>query len=76
VFVEFAPIDGDSRGIAIRVRDQGTGFDPATLADPQTPENLTRPSGRGIFLTRTFIDELTLQRAAEDQRWGSASSAP
>ena len=65
VFVEFAPIDADSQGIAIRVRDQGTGFDPATLADPQTPENLTKPSGRGILLIRTFMDEMTLQRAAE-----------
>jgi serine/threonine-protein kinase RsbW len=65
VFVEFSPIDGNSRGIAIRVRDQGPGFDPETLRDPLTPENLLKSSGRGIFLIRTFMDEMTLQRAAE-----------
>jgi serine/threonine-protein kinase RsbW len=54
VFIEFAPIDGDPQGIAISVRDQGPGFDPATLADPLTPENLMKPSGRRIFLIRTF----------------------
>lgn len=65
VFVEFSPIDGNSRGIAIRVRDQGPGFDPATLADPLAPQNLLKSNGRGIFLIRTFMDEMTLQRAAE-----------
>jgi len=65
VFVEFARIDGDPQGVVIRVRDQGPGFDPATLADPLTPENLTKPSGRGILLIRTLMDEVTLQRAAE-----------
>ena len=65
VFVEFSPIDGNSRGIAVRVRDQGPGFDPGTLRDPLAPENLLKSSGRGIFLIRTFMDEMTLQRAAE-----------
>jgi serine/threonine-protein kinase RsbW len=65
VFVEFSAIDGDSGGIAIRVRDQGAGFDPATLPDPLAPENLLKSNYRGIFLIRTFMDEMTLQRAAE-----------
>ena len=65
VFIDFAPIDGDRQGIAIRVRDQGTGFDLTTLPDPLTPENLMKPRGRGIFLIRTLMDEMTLQRAAD-----------
>lgn len=65
VFIDFAPIDGDRQGIAIRVRDQGTGFDLSTLPDPMTPENLMKPRGRGIFLIRKLMDEMTLQRAAE-----------
>ena len=64
VFIEFAPIDGDRQGIAIRVRDQGAGFD-LTLSDPQTPENLMKPRGRGLFLIRALMDEMTLQRATE-----------
>ena len=34
------------------------GLDPATLPDPLAPENLLKQSGRGIFLIRTFMDEV------------------
>jgi serine/threonine-protein kinase RsbW len=66
VFVEFqsAQDGGDSR-LTICVRDQGEGFDPEALADPLEPENLLKPSGRGIFLIRNFMDEVMLQRSPE-----------
>jgi CheY-like chemotaxis protein len=41
------------------VRDEGPGFDPATLPDPLDPENLVKPHGRGIMLIRTFMDDVT-----------------
>jgi serine/threonine-protein kinase RsbW len=66
VHVEFTALEGVPHpGIAIRVRDEGCGFDPNVLADPRTPENLLKTSGRGIFLMRSFMDEMTFQRAAE-----------
>ena len=66
VYLEFTPLeDEDPPGIAIRVRDEGPGFDPATLPDCAAPENLLKCNGRGIFLIRSFMDELTLQRAPE-----------
>jgi serine/threonine-protein kinase RsbW len=65
VHVEMASLDEATPGVWIRVRDEGPGFDPATLPDPLAPENLLKPSGRGIFLIRSFMDELILQRAAE-----------
>src|SRR5574341_1542182 len=40
------------------VRDEGDGFDPAALPDPLDPDNLLRPSGRGIFLMRQLMDEV------------------
>ena len=40
------------------VRDDGNGFDPAKLADPRDPANLQKCSGRGLFLIRTFMDEV------------------
>jgi serine/threonine-protein kinase RsbW len=47
------------RGIlAITVRDHGPGFDPAGVADPLSPENLGRSSGRGLFYMRRFTDRL------------------
>ena len=65
VHVEFTPLDADAPGIAIRVRDEGAGFDPSTLADCLAPENILKSSGRGIFLIRSFMDEMVLQRAPE-----------
>ena len=66
VYVEFTPIDGDRpAGIQIRVRDEGPGFDPDALPDPLAPENMLKASGRGIFLIRSFMDELVLRRAPE-----------
>ena len=34
------------------------------LADLLAPENMLKSSGRGIFLIRSFMDEVELQRAS------------
>jgi serine/threonine-protein kinase RsbW len=66
VYVEFTPLsNSDQAGIAIRVRDEGPGFDPENIPDPLAPENVLKASGRGIFIIRTFMDEMVLQRAPE-----------
>jgi anti-sigma regulatory factor (Ser/Thr protein kinase) len=44
--------------IVITVRDPGTGFDPATVANPLDPVNLLKSSGRGIFLINGLMDEV------------------
>jgi serine/threonine-protein kinase RsbW len=48
--------------IAITIGDEGEGFDPNSLPDPTSPENLLRQSGRGILLIRAFMDEFDLHR--------------
>jgi CheY-like chemotaxis protein len=45
-------------GATFTISDEGPGFDPSTLPDPREPENLERPSGRGLLLMRTFLDEV------------------
>ena len=66
VHVEFTSLqDAGGPGLAVRVRDEGCGFDPATVADPLATENLLKASGRGIFLMRSFMDEMTFRQAAE-----------
>lgn len=40
------------------VIDEGPGFDPSTLPDPTDPQNLDKPSGRGLLLIQTFMDEV------------------
>jgi serine/threonine-protein kinase RsbW len=44
----------DPRRVLVIVEDEGEGFDPASVPDPTRPENLERPSGRGLFLMRTY----------------------
>lgn len=41
------------------IRDEGPGFDPHCLPDPTAPANLERVSGRGVFLMRTFMDDVS-----------------
>lgn len=41
------------------IADEGPGFNPANLPDPTDPANLERPTGRGILLMRTFMDDVT-----------------
>ncbi len=65
VFVEFHTTLGEVPEMLIRVRDQGKGFEPEEVADPLAPENLLKGSGRGIFLIRSFMDDVQLQRAPE-----------
>lgn len=42
----------------IAIRDEGDGFDPSIVPDPSEPANLEKLSGRGLFLIRTFLDEV------------------
>lgn len=44
--------------LVIKIADQGKGMDTADLPDPLAPENLLRGTGRGIFLIRSFMDEV------------------
>jgi serine/threonine-protein kinase RsbW len=50
--------------LVIRVEDEGEGFDPEEIADPLAPENLLKSSGRGIFLIRSFMDDVEVKRRA------------
>jgi len=49
---------GDS--IEIIVEDQGSGFKLDKIADPTDIANLLKPSGRGILIIRSFMDEVDL----------------
>ena len=47
--------------IALRVRDEGRGFDYQSLPDPTSPENLTKIGGRGVFLMHQLSDRVDFQ---------------
>jgi serine/threonine-protein kinase RsbW len=50
--------ENTGKSLVVKVSDQGKGLDPDTLPDPLAPENLLRGTGRGIFLIRSFMDEV------------------
>ena len=53
-----ASFENTGKSLVITVTDQGEGLDPAKIPDPLAPENLLRGTGRGIFLMRSFLDEV------------------
>ena len=44
--------------IAFTVSDEGTGFDYINLPDPTDPENIEKPTGRGVFLMKHLADQI------------------
>jgi serine/threonine-protein kinase RsbW len=60
VFVECrCYMDGE---VAITVRDEGQGFESSTVPDPTTPENRLFTQGRGIYLMKTLMDEVSFEK--------------
>ncbi len=51
--------------ISISVRDQGTGFRVSDIPNPLDADNLLKPSGRGIFYIRTFMDEVEFRTLSQ-----------
>lgn len=49
-----------SENLVITIRDQGPGLDVDKIPNPLAPENLLKSSGRGIFLMRSFMDEVEI----------------
>ena len=44
--------------ISFVITDQGKGFDYYNLPDPTAPENLEKPTGRGVFLMKHLADQI------------------
>jgi CheY-like chemotaxis protein len=56
VFVDVRISHDEARFV---VRDEGRGFDLASLPDPEAPGALEGEKGRGLSLMRSFMDEMT-----------------
>lgn len=44
--------------LIVTVKDQGEGVDESKIPDPLNPDNLLKPGGRGIFLVKSFMDNV------------------
>ena len=51
----------EDRVLTVAVEDKGKGFDPDSLANPLEEENLLKENGRGIFLIRSLVDEVSFR---------------
>lgn len=51
-------LENTGSALVFIIADEGRGVNPDTLPDPLAPENLLRGTGRGIFLIRSFMDEV------------------
>ena len=67
VFVEFDGVAAADVARADRFASatRATASTPRRSPIPLAPENLLKSSGRGIFLIRSFMDDVQLQRAPE-----------
>jgi len=55
VFISLSLEDGM---IKFKIQDEGDGFNFHQLPDPTSPENISKPGGRGIFLMKHLSDEV------------------
>lgn len=73
VFVESrCYMDGE---VSIAVRDEGPGFNSSTVPDPTTPENRLFTHGRGIYLMKTLMDEVSFEQNGAIVRMRKKSNA-
>ncbi len=54
------------KGISLVVKDQGQGFDPNVVPNPLSSENLSADHGRGIWLMRVAMDEVSFERGGTE----------
>ena len=46
------------RGLVVKVKDQGIGFNPDCIPDPTSPDNIENLRGRGVFLMKNLADDI------------------
>jgi DNA-binding response OmpR family regulator len=54
----FISITIDINKVQICVRDQGAGFKLSDILDPTESDNIYKPRGRGIYLTKSLMDTI------------------
>lgn len=54
----FVKTELSQQEVVISIRDEGPGFNPDALPDPTHPDHIDCACGRGVFLVRTFMDEV------------------
>jgi serine/threonine-protein kinase RsbW len=58
VSVQFVP---GADKIEIRIKDQGPGIELDSIPNPNLPENLLKPSGRGVYFMKQVMDSVSME---------------
>ena len=51
--------------ITVKVKDEGTGFNPDILKNPTDPENILKETGRGLFILKNLNDKVDFNQTKE-----------
>ena len=54
------------KGVSVIVKDEGEGFDPNAVLDPTAADNIGADHGRGIWLMRSMMDEVSFERGGTE----------
>ena len=60
--------------VSISVRDEGAGFDASIVPDPTSPEGRLSEHGRGIYLMKTLMDEVSFEESGTAVHMGKKSN--
>jgi serine/threonine-protein kinase RsbW len=57
--VTFTPL---ASRLEIRIKDSGPGVDLDSLPNPNLPENLLKPCGRGVYFMKQVMDQVIMEK--------------
>lgn len=52
-------VSANQEEINVTIHDEGVGFNPEDVPDPRAPENVMKDSGRGIFIIKSLMSEVS-----------------
>lgn len=58
-------VEIDESSLRVYIKDEGKGFNPEEIPDPTSPENIFRDSGRGLYIMKSCMDEVSYNFTAE-----------
>lgn len=52
--------------LTVKIKDEGEGFQPETIANPLHEDNLLSTGGRGVFLMKAFMQSVTYNKKGNE----------
>jgi serine/threonine-protein kinase RsbW len=62
--------------VSMAIQDEGAGFESGSLPDPTAPEQLMSTHGRGIYLMRALMDEVSFDEGGTVVHMRKSLSSP